>query len=560
MNMALMFPDVLPSRLAEDNRGETKLFNALKAQLNNDWIVYHNVYLHERPSLGSRQRDGEIDFVLSHPKLGILVIEVKGGVFISYVPEQDEWRSTDKGLESYKIHNPYNQARKNKYSLLETISRIKGWEIKDYKDLNDLITVGYCIAFPDVTRIHGNLPQYAVKEITLLEFDCNNLAKRIPMLMEYYRKNQDFSEALSKQIHHDLKAALAPLFVLDRSLIHWISDEEKEVFELTEEQYQLLDTLRYIKRASIYGCAGSGKTLLATKKAELMAASNQRTLLCCFNLILGDTFSKFSVGKVNLIANNFHSLIKVLLEPYVKEEYDIYDDQVLLDLVTTYDIPKFDCILIDEAQDFSSEQLDILQYLLKEDGVLYFFWDSNQKVIRGDINIPKDIPKFVLNTNLRNTNYIFKHVKEHYHQELDLRHKGPLGRAVVVCDAYKANSQQDLFIKLRHEVNNLIIQNEIRPQDITILSFKAKSKSILTEFTFNDIPISYFDDTSVQNSIRIDTVRRFKGMESPVIIVTEMDDDRSMKDPDLWDDMCYVSFSRAKNHLVILPPDNIQIK
>jgi len=265
------------------------------------------------------------------------------------------------------------------------------------------------------------------------------------------------------------------------------------------------------------------------------------------------------VGKENLIANNFHSLIKVLLETCVEEEYDIYDDQVLLDLVTTYDIPKFDCILIDEAQDFSSEQLDILQYLLKEDGVLYFFWDSNQKVIRGDINIPKDIPKFVLNTNLRNTNFIFKHVKEHYHQELDLRHKGPLGRAVVVCDAYKADSQQDLFIKLRHEVNNLIVQNEIRPQDITILSFKAKSKSILTEFTFNDIPISYFDDTSVQNSIRIDTVRRFKGMESPVIIVTEMDDDRSMKDPDLWDDMCYVSFSRAKNHLVILPPDNIQI-
>ena len=253
VNMALMFPDVLPSQLAEDNRGETKLFNALKAQLNNDWIVYHNVYLHERPSLDSRQRDGEIDFVLSHPKLGILVIEVKGGVFISYVPEQDEWRSTNKGLESYKIHNPYNQARKNKYSLLETISRIKGWEIKDYKDLNNFITVGYCVAFPDVTRIHGNLPQYAVKEITLLEFDCNNLAKRIPMLMDYYRKNQDFSEALSKQIHHDLKAALAPLFVLDRSLIHWISDEEKEVFELTEEQYQLLDTLRYIKRASIYG-------------------------------------------------------------------------------------------------------------------------------------------------------------------------------------------------------------------------------------------------------------------------------------------------------------------
>lgn len=42
-------------------------------------------------------------------------------------------------------------------------------------------------------------------------------------------------------------------------------------------------------------------------------------------------------------------------------------------------------------------------------------------------------------------------------------------------------------------------------------------------------------------------------MESKVVIVTEMDDDQSLKYPELYDEMCYVSFSRAKNHLIILP-------
>jgi hypothetical protein len=57
----------------------------------------------------------------------------------------------------------------------------------------------------------------------------------------------------------------------------------------------------------------------------------------------------------------------------------------------------------------------------------------------------------------------------------------------------------------------------------------------------------------------VETVRRFKGMESKVVIVTEMDDERSLKDPMMFEDMCYVSFSRAVHHLIVLPPDTIQL-
>jgi hypothetical protein len=57
----------------------------------------------------------------------------------------------------------------------------------------------------------------------------------------------------------------------------------------------------------------------------------------------------------------------------------------------------------------------------------------------------------------------------------------------------------------------------------------------------------------------VETVRRFKGMESKVVIVTEMDDERSLKDPMMFEDMCYVSFSRAVHHLIVLPPDTIHL-
>ncbi len=63
----------------------------------------------------------------------------------------------------------------------------------------------------------------------------------------------------------------------------------------------------------------------------------------------------------------------------------------------------------------------------------------------------------------------------------------------------------------------------------------------------------------VYNWFTINFVRWVIDMESSVIIVTEMDNEKSINDPLLWDDMCYVSYSRAKNHLVILPPDNVKL-
>ncbi|MEI7668310.1 MAG: hypothetical protein WCI62_04900, partial [Erysipelotrichaceae bacterium] len=66
-------------------------------------------------------------------------------------------------------------------------------------------------------------------------------------------------------------------------------------------------------------------------------------------------------------------------------------------------------------------------------------------------------------------------------------------------------------------------------------------------------------DEPKPQAIKIDSVRRFKGMESKVVIVTEMDDELSKSKPELFEDMCYVSYSRAVHHLIILPPDNIKL-
>lgn len=55
---------------------EHRVATALR-RLPDDWIIFHHVSWQSRRS--GRQGDGEADFVVLHPKRGLLVLEVKGG-------------------------------------------------------------------------------------------------------------------------------------------------------------------------------------------------------------------------------------------------------------------------------------------------------------------------------------------------------------------------------------------------------------------------------------------------------------------------------------------------
>lgn len=553
--MAIMYPSALPQTFVRKDRGEGKLFEMLKDQLNNDWIVYHSVYWHGKPSPSSKRRDGETDFICTHPKHGILIIEVKGGVFIQYDPTTSMWSSTDGDLQSHDITNPFHQARNNKYALIQAITQLPDWHSYSDDDIHRNINIGYCVVFTDVNRIQGNLPFEAKKEFTIYEHHCRELNKQLIRVLDYFKEDKPFSQTLTKKIHQDLQKAYAPSFVLDRKLSHWISDEEKIVFELSEEQYRYLDLIRYIPKASIFGCAGSGKTLLATRKAQLCAKTNLRTLLVCYNQILGENFRKFASDKENLIAENFHPFISNQFQPTLPENI-LFNDVQLREAVFSKEIELFDCIIIDEAQDFTAIQLEILLFLLKENGLIYYFWDANQKIIRTDLNIPEDIPQLVLDTNLRNTKCIFDFVKPHYYQQIELNHRGPLGRSVFITDPVDHQNMAELFSRLRNEINKLLINDGVKPKDITIITMKSVKQSWLKSFSMDNVAFTYFENERADDTIRIDTNRRFKGMESSIVIACELDDERSMANEELWHDMCYVSFSRAKNHLIIIPTDN----
>ncbi len=62
---------------ATRSHAELALYAALEQQLSDEYTVFHSVRWLVR-DIHAGARDGEADFVVAHPRAGILVIEAKG--------------------------------------------------------------------------------------------------------------------------------------------------------------------------------------------------------------------------------------------------------------------------------------------------------------------------------------------------------------------------------------------------------------------------------------------------------------------------------------------------
>jgi len=94
--MAVMWPRELPAEIVSNilRSAECRVYNRLRDVLEDSFVVFYS-----RPWLGltpfGEEKDGECDFLIAHPDLGILAIEVKGGE-VSYDPKLEKWKTRDR--------------------------------------------------------------------------------------------------------------------------------------------------------------------------------------------------------------------------------------------------------------------------------------------------------------------------------------------------------------------------------------------------------------------------------------------------------------------------------
>ena len=93
---------------------ERRVFEALEAGLGDDWEAFHSAgWMLRDPVEGAD--DGEIDFVLVHPREGVVCLEVKGG---GIECRHGEWYRRDGSESPVRIRDPFAQALDHRYAQI----------------------------------------------------------------------------------------------------------------------------------------------------------------------------------------------------------------------------------------------------------------------------------------------------------------------------------------------------------------------------------------------------------------------------------------------------------
>ncbi|MGO7335704.1 UvrD-helicase domain-containing protein [Rhizobium leguminosarum] len=557
--MATCIPPV--NKAESSSSAEMRLYAALGAQLGDDYLVMHSVAWISKPP-GESARDGEVDFLICHPQQGFLFIEVKGGrIDLDYTLRR--WTSTDRNGAVHSIHNPFDQARRGKYAILEKLKETPLWQ----KLGISRFAIGHAVFVPDVgdgERLKG--PD-APAEIIGDRNDLTALASWVDGAFRYWTSQPDNPRTNPIGLRGlDAARKIFARVVTTRPLLSArLEDEEHERISLTERQAIILDMLSRQRRVMVAGGAGTGKTLIAREKAVRAAEEGLSTLLVCFNRGLADHLREQCTGIANLEVATFHQLCRRWIEKAKVElgrdliaearrdypggnEYDHHQPIALAYAIDLFG-PHYDAIVVDEAQDFGDEFWMPIELMLSDHdkALLYVFLDENQDIYGRSAAIPIPGEPMLLDKNCRNTNRIHG-AAYRYYKGAAIEAPAIAGVDVELITATGTDRQTQAIALL---VTRLVMEEKVKPHDIAVLLCDASTREAGERaLAANSIPASAkwgrLEAYGV-GSVTVDTVARFKGLERPVVILWGLDDCTPEKDRETL----YVGMSRAKSLLFL---------
>jgi hypothetical protein len=533
---------MVPSVLAAEgvSRAERRLFERLRDETSDELVAFHSVAWLVPGANGRAPRQGESDFVLAHPDRGVITVEVKGGS-VSFDAATGQWRTQGREGE-FVIRDPVRQAQRNSHLLRASLARAR-------RDIDERIGFGYAVAFPDTRNTARRLRPDVPREIVIDHRDLDGLEEKVERIFAYWSDREKHAPLGATGLAA-LKSVLANSFVLKAPLAFELEEEERELLELTEQQYMILDALARHTRVAIAGCAGSGKTFLAAEKARRLAAQGFDVLLVCFNLLLARHLGHGLADVDGIDVFAYDDLCRHIAreagrefaeEPTPGAEGKYYA-QLRNAFAESVDVAagRYGALIVDEAQDIHPDWWIPLQLLLQDPdrSPLYVFYDDNQRIFPVPEGLPISDPPVHLTINCRNTQRINEIVRAYYGGETIVA-RGPQGLPV---DLHLYDNEDELVRELDAGVRALLEQAEVPPHEIVLLTPRSSARSVLWQVEkLGGVRLT--DDPWEKGRILRSSIYRFKGLERLVVAVAELDGAR--------DDAFYVGFSRASTFLSI---------
>lgn len=553
---------ILPEILINPNRApsELEVLKTIRERVSDEWLVfqgfefrtYKRKFRNDPTSAptqfkGGTIQDGEIDFLFFKPGIGFVVLEVKGGE-ITY--DDGSWFQNKNPID------PFFQARKGAYYIKNLLEK--------RLDNDRNFSFAYAVCFPEVCRrfTDEELPADS-QGLVITRADLDNIGLKIGVILEKYS-----TKIMGKQAAlglDEVKSALLPVFDYRIPMSDLFQKENAKMLKLTDEQYDLFRAMRQFKRLRVRGCAGSGKTLMAVKKAQELSEAGQKVGIFCFNTILASQINKAagdSRGRITADALLEYCAREVgIPKPelaHKRNDPDFWDKELpeRWEQVMGHEkaIPEFDAILIDEAQDFTESAWDMVKSMVGDstEKTFYIFYDPRQNVYQRNLDcIPSfGIPDIILEKNCRNTRAICREMERHGGPAIHVPPDTPQGKDVVYRDAGSEDEAADIvrdIIKGLAKEEGLL---DLHENLVVLGSHQYRHTPFHASPRIKGCQYSLANGLKGSNrSIPYLTSMKFKGCESPIVILYDVDPE----DPH-WavPENIYTAMSRATHLLYVI--------
>ena len=536
--MARMYPSVVQD--FHNSQGEKLVYEALST-LNNDYTVFYSYRW-----LGTSQQyrsEGEADFLVLHPRKGILSIEVKAGG-ISF--RDGQWIQTNRLTGEEKVIDPLGQAAESQHRVHNLLRGKFGTRFRDYM-------IGRAVWF---TSAHFSssvpLPPEVTSDILLDESALDYPEKALDMAFEFWQDNMNKRQELNQGEFKEIVKFLMPKFEIVESISSYAREEKESYIQMTSRQGAVLHFLQEQPMAAIHGPAGTGKTLLAVQKAKMLAEQGKKVLYLCFNEFLFNHLRNSDYDHEHITFHNVRTLAEELMEDTSMDINEVipafeeffakeYDDE-------RWPYPN---IVVDEGQDVSDQILEHLAFLAEvNDGIFYVFYDRNQYIMQR--NKPEWIDKnaecrLVLYKNCRNTAEIGRLAGEIIGLKLN-SYVNEVHGLEPRTDYYEDEKQlagiADKYVREMREQG-------IGTDDFVILTVDSVKKSSLNAGKLGGLPVS---EHRVKDTVWFTSVRKFKGLEAKAVLL--IDAKKSKMKDQLQQRIMYVGCSRANTYLQLAIMDD----
>lgn len=575
--------------------GERRVAERLEKKLDDDYLLWYDVPVGPRYS--------HPDFVVMHPRRGVLVLEIKDWKLSTIVrADKTNWEIIPDGIPKH-VPNPLEQARQYAHQVVNALERDKQLVQAEGKHQGKLaFPWSYGVVFPNITRKqfmdaelqHAIEPHRVICQDEMLEsVGAEDLQSRLWDMFPYMMRGVMTLPQLDR-----VRWILFPeVRVQNQGALFDDANAEAELPDIMRvmdlQQEQLARSLGDGHRI-IHGVAGSGKTMILGYRAEHLAKANTPTskpiLILCYNEPLAVKLASIMEGKGlsdRVQARHFHKWCRDQLVAFGQDlppnnmPVAAKMEEMVLRVIHGVDrrqIPsgQYQAILIDEGHDFAPEWLKLVTQmvdpttnsllLLYDDAQSIYERSRNKNFSFKSVGVQAQGRTTILKINYRNTQQILQTANLIAADLLTADDKDDDGIPLLKPIGCGRDGQAPIIIRLPtlrdegEQIADLLIQAHQEGHAWSDMAVICRHRRVMDEcgWALNRHHLPYQvrkssgDYKPNDDAIKVLTMHACKGLEFPVVALMGIGE-MPGEDGDAREEarLFYVAATRATHKLIL---------